>query len=300
MATRPNLFRKLPATADREPPGLSYCAAQVRRLDPDRYLTALFAPAARREALMALYAFNAEVARVREAVSEPMMGLIRLQWWRDSIAGIYAGAPRRHAVIEPLAEAIARHGLPRAPFDRLIDAREQDMSADPPETLEALLAYAEATSAGLVELAVAALRDSAATGGSEALSQAGRDVGTAWALTGLLRAVPFHARGRRVYLPTPLLEKHGARRRDVLELRASAELARAVAEVADHARARLNRARGAAVPRALQSPFLLGRLASLYLQRLRRADHDVFDPRVAEAPPGRLWRLVVPAALGRI
>lgn len=277
------------------PAGLSYCAAEVRRLDPDRYLTALFAPAARRESLMALYAFNTEVARVREAVSEPMMGLIRLQWWRDGIAGIYAGTPRRHAVVAPLAEAVRRHDLPRAAFDRLIDTREQDMDADPPVTLDALAAYAEGTSATLMELAVAALGDDV----SERVVQAGRDVGTGWALTGLLRAVPFHARGRRLYLPAALLEKHGVRRRDVLELRPSPELARVAAEVAGRAREHLARARQAAVPRRLLSPFLLAPLADLYLRRLERAGFDVFDVRVAAAPPGRLWRLLPRAWAGR-
>jgi phytoene synthase len=61
---------------------LSAVAELVRRHDRDRYMTALFAPAARREALFALYAFNYEIARVREAVTQPTLGQIRLQWWR--------------------------------------------------------------------------------------------------------------------------------------------------------------------------------------------------------------------------
>ncbi|MCH9020134.1 MAG: squalene/phytoene synthase family protein, partial [Proteobacteria bacterium] len=106
--------------------GLSYCAGQARRYDRDRYLCALFAPAARREALFALLAFNAEVARIRETVSEPMLGLIRLQWWRDAIAGIYAGAPPRHAVVEALSLAVERHGLGRGEFDFLIGGAGND------------------------------------------------------------------------------------------------------------------------------------------------------------------------------
>ena len=69
----------------------------MRHHDRDRFQTALFAPAERREALFALYAFNYEIARVREAVREPMLGQIRLQWWREAIAAAYAGEPpRRH------------------------------------------------------------------------------------------------------------------------------------------------------------------------------------------------------------
>src|SRR6476659_2869718 len=50
---------------------LSPVAALVRRHDHDRFQTVLFAPAARREALFALYAFNYEIARVRDSVSQP-------------------------------------------------------------------------------------------------------------------------------------------------------------------------------------------------------------------------------------
>jgi len=88
----------------------SYCAQLLRRQDADRYLTALFAPGDRREALFALYAFNLEVARAREVVSEPFMGLIRLQWWRDALDEVYQGRIRAHEVIRPLASAISAYG----------------------------------------------------------------------------------------------------------------------------------------------------------------------------------------------
>lgn len=284
--------------ADTPPATLSYCAAEVRRLDRDRYLTALFAPPERRESLMALYAFNVELARVREAVSEPMMGLVRLQWWRDAIASIYEGTPRRHGVLDALAPAVTAHDLPRAAFDRLIDAREQDVANEPLETMEALVGYAEGTSSTLLALAVAALSHSGVEQDA-GIAEASRALGVAWALTGLLRAIPFHARGRRVYLPTALLERHGARRRDVLELRPSPALSEAVHEVVRLARTQLAAARRSRVPRAVLSPFLLAPLADLYLRRLGRARYNPFDPAVAEAPPGRVWRLLLPAATGR-
>ena len=100
---------------------LAYCADQVRRHDHERYLTALFAPARRRSAILALYAFNLEVARIREAVSEPLLGRVRLQWWRDAIGAVYdRGAPPRHPVLEALAPAVHAHQLNREHFDRLL------------------------------------------------------------------------------------------------------------------------------------------------------------------------------------
>src|SRR5713101_9720914 len=99
---------------------LSPVAALVRRHDRDRFQTVLFAPAARREALFALYAFNYEIARVRESVSEPMLGQIRLQWWREVVAAAYAGdPPRQHVVAEPLAAVIRDFALTRSHFDRM-------------------------------------------------------------------------------------------------------------------------------------------------------------------------------------
>ena len=105
---------------------LSYCGKQAYEHDRDRFLTTLFAPADRREALFALIAFNIEIAKTREVVSEALLGQIRLQWWRDAIGEIYSGAPRRHEVIGPLAEAVDRWHLDRRSFDTLIDARAAD------------------------------------------------------------------------------------------------------------------------------------------------------------------------------
>src|SRR5262249_24558695 len=174
----------------------SYCAELLRKQDPDRYLTALFAPAERREALFALYAFNLEIARTREAISEPMMGLIRLQWWRDALAEIGQGRVRAHEVVRPLAAAIEAHKLSPALFERLIAARERDLDAEPPADLASLVAYARDSSGALVELALELLGRP-----SPDLYEAGQATGVARSLMGLLRAVPFHAGRRRVYLP---------------------------------------------------------------------------------------------------
>src|ERR1700722_17320048 len=164
-------------------------AAGLRRHDRDRYQTALFAPADRRRALFVLYAFNYEVARIREAVHEPMLGLIRLQWWRDALEEIYAGArPRRHEIVAPLAAAIRAHGLSQAYFTALLDARARDMDENPPESLAALEAYASDVSGSLTLLALEILGIE-----NPIARSAGSAIGTAYALSGLLAAAPFHA-----------------------------------------------------------------------------------------------------------
>lgn len=277
---------------------LSYCGGVVRRHDRDRFLTALFASAERRESLFALYAFNFELARVREAVSEPMMGRMRLQWWRDAIAAIYAGNPYRHEVIAPLAAAIRSHGLSRDRLDRLVDARERDMESEPPADLPSLIDYAEASAGELVLLALECLGEA---GRQDAALAAGRAVGIAAALTGLVRAVPFHARSRRLYLPQSLLDRHGVRAEDILELRRPAGLPAVAGDIAREAERRLAEAGRAArgLPRSLLPALLPGSLARLYLRRLAAAGNDLFDRRVQEAPSARIWHLWGRNLLGR-
>ena len=278
---------------------LSYCAAQVRRHDHDRFLTCLFAPAGMREHLFALYAFNLEVARTAESVSEPMLGQIRLQWWRECLAEIFAGRPRRHEVVEPLAAAIEAGGLPPPLFERLIDAREADLEPEPPADLAGLEAYAEATAGTLLSLALGTLmkRD----GEDEECQAVARHLGIAWALTGLLRAVPFHALQKRLYLPRDLTAAEGLDLGDLFEMKTSPALSRVAAVVAHAAARHLERARrlSGAVPRQARSPLLLSVLARRYLVRLAQAGHDPFEPLVQTQLTTAAWRLTLASLLGR-
>ena len=329
------------------PRGLSPVGALLRRHDRDRYQTALFAPAARREALFVLYAFNYEIARVRESVTEPMLGQIRLQWWRETLDAAYAGAaPRAHEVATPLTAAIREFGLSRPPFDRLIDARERDLADAPPATLAALEDYAEATSAGLVRLAleILGIRDAAAPGGGhlagnthyltfprfapsltlprlapsltlprlapsltlprlrgrEGWGSAAAHVGIAYALAGLLRAMPFHARAGRSYIPPELAAGSGLDPRDYAAGRGSDAMRSVAAEIATAAAGHLVVARRhrAEVPRAALPALLPAIVAERTLVRLQRAGHNPFDPRVAAPDPLQSWRLAA-AALRR-
>ncbi|MEX2642041.1 MAG: phytoene/squalene synthase family protein [Acetobacterales bacterium] len=272
---------------------LSYCGREVWRHDRDRFLTVMFAPEDLREPLFALYAFNLEVAKAREVVSEPMMGRIRLQWWRDAMDGIFAGNPPRHEVAEPLSEAALHHGLPRETFDRLLDAREFDMEDEAPETMEDLIAYARDTSSTLCDLVAGVLG-----GGDQEATEA---AGIAWSLSGLLRAVPFHARAKRLYLPRDRVKAAGLKVGDLFELRSSDALREVVAEVAAVARRALadSRRRRGSVPRRILPAVMPATLAAGDLRRLRRARHDPFDARLQRDPAGRVMRLFAAAATGR-
>lgn len=274
---------------------ISFCAALLRKQDADRYLTVLFAAAERREALFALYAFNLEIARIREAVREPMMGMIRLQWWRDALAEIGQGKIRAHEVVRPLAQAIADHNLEFRLFERLIAARERDLDPEPPADLPSLVDYARNSAGLLTELALHVLGKP-----SVEVCEAGQAAGIALSLTGLMRAVAFHAAQRRIYLPTDLMRDAGITPGQLIEHGPRQALRPVIETVAGEAARWSQKARKVpGVTRPYLPAFLPLTLADLYRRRLAAAGFDPFDAHVQQAPPWRVWNLALHWALGR-
>ena len=193
--------------------------ALVRRHDPDRFLTALFAPSEKRNALLTLYAFNHELARAREVVSEPPLALIRLQWWRE----VVEGAHRHHVVAGPLRAAIEAGDLVRGDLLPLIDAREAEV--EPAfETVADWRAYICGTAGGL---AVAAGR---LLGAPE--PEALRPLGAAYGIAGLLRSIPAHSRQGRCLLPADKLAEHGLTPEGIIAEPSSVTAARVMQELA--------------------------------------------------------------------
>ena len=275
---------------------LGYCAAQVRRYDHGRFLTVLFAPAPRRDDLFALYAFNLEIAKVRETVSEPMLGRIRLQWWREAIEGFAHGEVRSHAVAEPLAEAMQRRHLAAERFAPLIAGREQDVEPDPPADLAALETYAAQTSSTLVELALDVLE-----GGHPSARAAARHVGIAHGLSGVLLAVPFRAAHGRVDLPQDLLDAAGLHPGAVKEARGDPRLIKVVRVLALRAAHHLGEARAhrRQVPREALPALLPALIAERGLKRLAAAGYDPFHAALGRPDGGLSLRLAWAAWRGR-
>lgn len=270
-----------------------YCRDAVRRGDRDRYLASLFAPSHRRDDLLVLAAFNLEIARAREQVREPMLGLIRLQWWRETLDPIFAGGSvRKHPVAEALTDTIRRHNLPREPFDRLIGARERDMEPVPNRDMASLEAYARETSAPLFLLMAHVLLGAPKTAASErtaALDAAG----TGYALTGLLRALPFHAAAARIYLPRDRVEAAGLSDQDLARREVLPARAAIVKEIATSARAYLDKARPALrkLPREAAPLRLSCALARWHLDRLAAAGYEPHAPSIQSTPPWMIWQL---------
>ena len=264
----------VPPSARSDHPAYSACESLVRESDPDRYFAALFAPADKRPHLFALYAFSLEIARVREAVSDPMLGDIRLQWWRDALQGEARGDVRANPVAAALDETIVRFRLPRAAFVDLIDTRVFDLYDDPMPTLADLEGYCGETSSVLIRLASLVLAEGADPGAADAAGHAG----VAYAITGLLRAFPWHARRGQVYIPADVLAGHGVTRDDIVSGRGGPGLISGLAEMRSKARDHLQRARRlrATIPPAIAPAFLPAALVPAYLRAMEGGGYDPF------------------------
>ncbi len=269
--------------------------AALREADPDRFLCVLASPAPVRETLAVLYAFNAELARVAGAVTEPGLGMLRLHWWREVAEEGSHGRVRRHPVAEPLAKLIAARGLDPALFDAVITARELELDdAGVPDPL-ALEAYAAASAGGLMRIALDAL------GVEDAESRrAARHAGAAVALSGVLRNAPALAARGRTLLPRALMQDAGARVADFARAPLPDAARRVVGQVAEMAAGHLASLREVDVPPAARPVLLPAALAARTLRRLTRAGNDVTDRRVEGPRLTAQWAVFRAAFMGRV
>ncbi|WP_281300249.1 MULTISPECIES: squalene/phytoene synthase family protein [unclassified Iodidimonas] len=277
-------------------PALSPCAQMVRDHDHDRWLTLLYAAPKDREDLAALYAFNHEVAKTREQISEPMLGEIRLQWWRETIDGLYEGRPRRHPVADALALVLERHALDRTAFMALIDARSADLYDEGPQGLGDLIAYADATGGGLNALAA-----QICGADDPADQEAAHAIGRAWALTGIVRALGFQAAMQNTTLPKEALDAAGIAPESLYRGDFAPELKPFIRELAAQAAkaCATARKRQKHFPPKARSPMLLGILTDDYLLRLKRGGDDPFKADFARGAAMRQLKLLIAAWRGR-
>jgi phytoene synthase len=255
---------------------LSACSDLVYRHDRERMMCVSVAPLDKREPLLALLAFNHEISVIPELVSEAMLGEIRLQWWRDTIVAIYDGATPDHPVALGLAWAIEKCALSKHLFEEYLEVRSFDLLETTPATLGKLENYAKGTAGALYELMAEVLLVEP----NQKIRLAARHVGTAWALSGLLGAIPFHTSQGRSYLPSNLLENEKvvavakAAERYVLEAR-SAHL---------H------------VPHSLLPAMLPIVLVEYRLRKLARCGFNPYDDRLQRPGIGRLfgfyWKVI--------
>ena len=236
-------------------------AVSVRAADPDRYFSALFAPTPARPFLFALYAFNHEAARVAETVREPMLGAIRLEWWRETAESAHAGNPRNLDVARGLAALFQSFPLPLADFEAIIAARAFDANAAQFADLAALENHVDATGGAVMRLAAKIL------GGDPGLA---REAALAYGLAGLLRSLGFHNARHKLYMPLDLIGAVGLTPEVFFGLTHDPRVDAVAHQLALRARDHFLNARKGPRPRAALPALLPAALVPVYLRRLGR------------------------------
>lgn len=271
-----------------------HCCDLVNRFDHDRYLTILYAPEKKRNALYGLYAFNYEISSIREAVSEPMLGEIRLQWWREAIDDIYQGKTRNHEIIPSLAAAVAENNLPRDMLMAVIEGRAQDLYDENPATMSELEDYLAITAGNLSSLAVHIL-------GQRDIDGLARRMGIAWGYVGLIRSITYHISLKKSYIPSQLMEKHNVSSK-FLSQDQPEEMKCILEELYDQAEQNLNyiHENRNRIGSESRSVFLLSSLARSYMKTIKKADYNAFKLEEKAAALSRHWRLLMSALFNRI
>jgi phytoene synthase len=266
----------------------AHCRALVRRHAPRHHIAALMAPAAARDGLVALAAFDVEAGRVREVVREPMAGEVRLQWWRDALA-MPVGERTGNPVADAVRWAAAAYRLPLTALDAALEARGFDLYDDPMPSLADLEGYAGETQGSLVQLAAIVLAGGEDPGAGALAGHAG----VAATILAVLQDLPRHASRRQMYLPADVLARYGADPEDVFAGRLTPAVGAALAEMRRQARHHLDRIRIgiAGLPAAVVPAFLPLAPARPLLDRMERPGWDPFRRPAEIAPVFAFWRL---------
>jgi len=272
-----------------------YCQSLVKEHDHDRYLTILYSPVVKRPALFALYAFNYEISRIREIVSQPMLGEIRLQWWREAIDDIFQGITRKHDILPALSEAIDQNEISRNILMAMIDGRAQELYEEPPQNTAQLEEFLSQTAGNLSCLDVHIL-------GQRDIDDLARALGIAWGYLGIIRSVPSHLFLKKGDIPTDLRDKYGLSQSRFLSPD-QADKNKPIIE-ALYQKVQMNldfiTAHKGRIGKASRSAFLLTSLARSYLKTIRKSDYNPFIIAEKRGALPRQWHLLTSAFLNRI
>jgi phytoene synthase len=264
--------------ADGNQGSADFCTELVRAHDFARYASTLFVPAAQRRALLAIYAFNVEISRVREQVSQPLPGEMRLQWWTDMLAGAGHGGVEGNPVAAELLLAIRSWRLPVERLSRLIEEHQFDLYNDPMPTMAALESYINDTSSALFSLGAGI-----AGWESEEIDHLARHAGLAQGIVQVIAALPLNASRRQLFVPLQVLERHGIGMEEVFAGRETPQLRAALNQLIVEARGHLKTALTLLqnAPPEVRPVFLPLALVEPDLALMSRADSDPFAPRAA-------------------
>ncbi|MGV8830483.1 MAG: phytoene/squalene synthase family protein [Devosia sp.] len=264
----------------------AHAADALRSGDRDRYLATLVLSGKHRDGITALYAFNADVASIRERVSDPAPGEMRLQWWSDALDGEGHGAVRQNPVADALLETIKRYNIPAGTLLRLIGARRFDLYDDPMPDLESFEGYAGETVSTLYQLAAMILNDGKAIETGDAAGH----LGVAHAMIGHLRAFGHFAAQGRIMLPGNIFVANGVHEGEIFSGTESEGLSEALGQIGELASDHLAKAETAiaALPGHLKPAFAQIAVLKAQFKLLQARSGGLFST----APDDDDWRKI--------
>lgn len=267
-----------------------HCMDLLRAGDRERYTAVLFAPQDKRPALAALQAFDLETARIRDLVSEPMPGEIRLQWWREVVDGSRDGEARQNPAAAALVDAIERYSLSRPALTGLLDARVFDLYDDPMPDRVTLEGYLGETVSVLIQMSAQVL----ANGDDPRSADAAGHGGVALGIARILRGLPLDRSRGRVMIPADILSAAGLDASGWVAGEDRAAIGRAVAIMAELGREHLGKAEAAlsALDRSVRPAFLPLSTVGPLLAKAERAGPDAAFAPISLSPLAVQWRFL--------
>lgn len=251
-----------------------YCLDLVRQHDYENFLCTLLLPSQSRTSAFAIRAFNIEVAKVQDQVSDPNLGKMRMKFWEESVEKMYVDDTPSHPVVIELHRATKRHKLSKRYLKRLISARAARLTSAAFPDLEAMEHYAEQSVSSVYYL----LLEASGIKNIHA-DHAASHLGKAHGIVNLIRSVPYNAQQKVVALPQDLLLQHNVPHETVLRASCTVGLKEAVFNIAARAKQHLDKARSLSnsLPKSVYPLFLPAVAIDSYLERLRLKGFDVFD-----------------------
>ena len=265
------------------------CLTTLRSTDFDRYLACLLVPDDKRGPLAALYAFSAELARIRDLIREPLPGEVRLQYWRDLVEGQPHGDVQANPLAAGIIHATVDYKLPRTALAAMTEARIFDLYDDPMPDRASFEGYAGETSSALLQLGTLILESDNASATADAAGHAG----IAQLVAGCLLLMPLHRSRHQVYLPGDILSSVGLDATDFLDAsegdRVAAALSAFIGYGRDHLRIAREKAKG--VTPAARQAFLTVALVEPVFRRAEKAGLGVLQRSIQPSQLRRQWRL---------
>jgi len=259
---------------------IQYSVDTVRRQDYENYLATLALPKQVRAAVLIVRALNVELSQIRDHVKDPQRGVLRMEWWRQTLDNLYEGTSPEQPVARALTPVIHRYKLPKHFFTRLIDAREKNLLDDIPADITEATTYCENTASCILYLSLICQGVQ-----SVHADHAASHIGKAMGLTTMIRAIPYHIHQGRLSLPLNIVDQTKIPINDTLKGKSTPQLEEAIFQIASVAKDHIHHARRFhnQVPSSAKPVLLPVVPCDMYLDRLQKHHFNIFAPNFSSS-----------------